>query len=33
VVPNLPPFDEALTALLAILGQVFAAEPPRLVLD
>jgi Nucleotidyl transferase AbiEii toxin, Type IV TA system len=32
VVPNLPPFDEALTALLAMLGQVFATEPPRVSL-
>jgi uncharacterized protein len=32
VVPNLPPFDAALTALLAILGQVFATEPPRVSL-
>ncbi|TMC01873.1 MAG: hypothetical protein E6J41_31775 [Chloroflexi bacterium] len=33
VVPILPPFDEALSALRAILGLVFATDTPRVSLD
>jgi uncharacterized protein len=33
VVPYLPSFDDALMALLDLLGLVFAIEPPRVALD